>query len=88
MIEDVTTGLGRKLVAIRVVNERNELLEEVVEVGPVRDFKGRLDNMWLFVFGEDSMQILGLRGWLREKHPINYSPFRIMKWHTRLSPLS
>lgn len=45
MIEDVTTGLGRKLVAIRVVNERNELLEEVVEVGPVRDFKGRLDNM-------------------------------------------
>lgn len=50
----VPTGLRSKLFAIRVVSAWNKPPEEVGDVGSVREFKGRLDNVWLSVFGAES----------------------------------
>lgn len=38
------------------MNGWNTLQEELVEVGSVRQFKGRLDSAWLAVCGEDSVK--------------------------------
>lgn len=51
---NTTTRVKSKLFAIQVVNDWKKLFDEVVEVWSVRKFKGRLDNAWAAVFGEDS----------------------------------
>lgn len=38
-----------------MVNGWNRTPEEVVEMGSVCEFKERLDNVWLTVFGEGSV---------------------------------
>lgn len=73
----VTIGLRSKSYAIRVVNDWIKLPEEKVELGSLGDFKGRLDNVWLAVLGNDSVLILGLRRWSTGKHIIGcFSPCR------------
>lgn len=40
---------------MRVFNARKELSEEVIQVRSLGELKGRLDNAWLSVFGDDSV---------------------------------
>lgn len=45
---------------MRVVSDWSELQEKAVEMGSVLEFKGRLDDFWLSVLGEDSLRVVGL----------------------------
>lgn len=49
-----TAGLRSKPLAIRVMGSWN-MLPEVLELGSVREFQGRLDDAWLSIFEEDSL---------------------------------
>lgn len=52
VMDGVTTRLRRKSFAILMVNCRNKLSEERVEVGSVCELKGGLKNTRLPLFGE------------------------------------
>lgn len=55
----VNTGFSSKPFATLAVNGWSKLPEKVVEVGPERDFKGRLDNVCLAAFLEDKVFMWG-----------------------------
>lgn len=44
-----------EMFAIPIMNGLKRISEEVVEVGSVREFKGRLNIEWLEEFGSDSV---------------------------------
>lgn len=72
--EHVATELGSKSFIVRMMNGWDKLPEEVVQMGSERQSKGKLENGWLAVFGEDTVLIEGLGRWSRGRHHINFSP--------------
>lgn len=58
-----------------MVNSSNKLPEEVVKVGSVHEFKGRLDRASPFVFGEDRVRIVKLKRLSKGKHLVNCFQF-------------
>lgn len=81
----LATGLIIKSFAVRVVNAWNSLPEEVFAVGSTSEFKDRLDNVWLSIFGEDRVWVAGPRKWPRGKHVINFSSFRVIEMRLRVT---
>lgn len=62
-------GLRGESFDIRVVISWKKLLEEVVEVGSLREFKGRLDNVWSSALGEGSSRAADFSGMVKVNAP-------------------
>lgn len=52
--ESVNTGLKSPLFSSPVANGWNKHIGEFLEVGLAPEFKGSLDNPWIFVLGEEN----------------------------------